>query len=259
MSNEKTKAMRLADCPPGLFFWNGTLGFKSDYGMMERSIPEGKTWTVGKRPDAYCADTGEIFWGGTQTHEERSEVLVYPVDAAALSPEAPAREGATHPDAQPFERFPELALHIERMAMTGLVGSGISWDAFLRELNAALSPRHEAPAEDEARRKLIQCIEQWDGETEYDADDLASLADGILHAFNGPPVVSRAAPVELSSNPCQLEAPAEGAEEWRCGKCGVAADERHDCCEVYEEQLRARSSAPEAREGEAVTIEGGRP
>lgn len=92
MSNEKTKAMRLADCPPGLFFWNGTLGFKSDYGMMERSIPEGKTWTVGKRPDAYCADTGEIFWGGTQTHEERSEVLVYPVDAAALSPEAPARE-----------------------------------------------------------------------------------------------------------------------------------------------------------------------
>ncbi len=66
--------------------------------------------------------------------------------AAALSPEAPAREGVMHPDAQPFERFPELALHIERMAMTGLVGSGISWDAFLRELNAALTPRHEAPA-----------------------------------------------------------------------------------------------------------------
>ena len=65
--------------------------------------------------------------------------------ALATREEAPAEAGDTlHPDAQPFEQYPELALHIERMAMSGVVGSMISWDAFLRELNAAL--RAQPPA-----------------------------------------------------------------------------------------------------------------
>lgn len=59
--------------------------------------------------------------------------------------EAPAEAGDTlHPDAQPFEQYPELALHIERMAISGVVGSMISWDAFLRELNAALRAQPQA-------------------------------------------------------------------------------------------------------------------
>lgn len=124
-----------------------------------------------------------------------------------------------------------------------------------------VAAKHEAPGEDEARRKLIQCIEQWDGETEYDADDLASLADGILHAFNGPPVVSPAAADELSSNPCQLEAPAEGAGEREALAAimhrNMIPDEDggfsfHDlkAADQIMDYLRARSSAPEAREGE---------
>lgn len=61
----------------------------------------------------------------------------------------------------------------------------------------ALTARHEAPfSEDEARRKLIECIDQWDSEMEYDAEDRVCLADDILHAFNGPPVVSHEAPAE---------------------------------------------------------------
>jgi Lar family restriction alleviation protein len=40
---------------------------------------------------------------------------------------------------QPFEAFPALAQHIERMAVGGSVGSLIEWDAFLRELNAAIA------------------------------------------------------------------------------------------------------------------------
>lgn len=76
-------------------------------------------------------------------------------------------------------------------------------DVRVRRINAwrdqvrALTAREEAIAhEDEARRKLIECIDQWDSEMEYDVEDRASLADDILHAFNGPPVVSHEAPAE---------------------------------------------------------------
>lgn len=65
----------------------------------------------------------------------------------------------------------------------------------LKSAIAALSTtpaRAEALSEDDARRRLIQRIEQWDSETEYDAEDIASLADDILHEFNGAPVVARA-------------------------------------------------------------------
>lgn len=175
-------------------------------------------------------------------------------DNAALSPEAPAREGATHPDAQPFERFPELALHIERMAMTGLVGSMISWDAFLRELNAALTPRHEAPADDGPVFHM----------------NLLSHEDNEAWLESARRVAAK------------HEAPAEGAGEREllpCPFCGGDAEIVHIedgeneggscvCCTVCQASgnleferkenfisnwnRRARSSAPEAREGEAV-------
>lgn len=48
---------------------------------------------------------------------------------------------------QPFEAHPALAAHIERMAVGRSVGSLIEWDAFLRDLNAALATREEAPAD----------------------------------------------------------------------------------------------------------------
>lgn len=75
----------LAECPPGLFFYNGTIGFKSEYGAMESAGDGGKAWRVGNRPDAYCADSGEFFWGGTSTHEDRAKVLVMPIDARTVA------------------------------------------------------------------------------------------------------------------------------------------------------------------------------
>lgn len=150
----------------------------------------------------------------------------FPRWEAALSPEAPARDGvewfgvtgaADETEALavalfdarcPGIRMTDEDLHYYRAAAQRAM------QAVADELDTpALTPRHEAPAEGDARRKLIQCIKQWDGEAEYDTDDLSSLADSILHAFNGPPVVRPAAAAELSSNPCQLEAPAEGAGE----------------------------------------------
>lgn len=76
----------LAECPPGLFLWRGTLGFKSEYGAMEPIGSNFKTWKVGSRADAYCADSGEYFWGGTSNHADRDKVLVVPVDAASAHP-----------------------------------------------------------------------------------------------------------------------------------------------------------------------------
>ncbi|KAK0351726.1 hypothetical protein LTR94_023822 [Friedmanniomyces endolithicus] len=57
----------------------------------------------------------------------------------------------------------------------------------------ALATQPTVPdGEDDARSRLIQRIEQWDGETEYDAEDIAALADDILHEFNGPPITTPA-------------------------------------------------------------------
>ena len=64
---------------------------------------------------------------------------------------------------------------------------------------ASMPAPEKTPSFDDARRKLIHCIEQWDGETEYDAEDIAALADDILDAFGGPPA--------------REEAPGEGAGE----------------------------------------------
>ncbi len=59
----------LAECPPGLFLFNGYLGFKSEY------------HTKAGQPDAYCVESGEYFWGGAKGIEARAALLVTPVDA----------------------------------------------------------------------------------------------------------------------------------------------------------------------------------
>lgn len=84
-SGSEREAVTLAECPPGLFLWNGTLGFKSEYGAMEPA-DLGKTWTVGNRVDAYCADSGEYFWGGTSNHDDRAKVMVTPIEAYSIAP-----------------------------------------------------------------------------------------------------------------------------------------------------------------------------
>ena len=76
----------LAECPPGLFLWNGTVGFKSEYGAMEPDdSTNGKFWKIGNRADAYCADSGEYFWGGAASHEDRAKVLVYTICAETVA------------------------------------------------------------------------------------------------------------------------------------------------------------------------------
>jgi hypothetical protein len=85
------KFVTLADCPPGLFRFKGSLGFKSEYGAMELVTPPSTPgpemrWTVGNRADAYCLDTGEYFWGGAQGAAERDGLLVEPITLADTLP-----------------------------------------------------------------------------------------------------------------------------------------------------------------------------
>ena len=90
---------------------------------------------------------------------------------------------------------------------------------------SATPARAEALSEDDARRRLIQRIEQWDGETEYDAEDIASLADDILHEFNGAPEIARAE-AQDEDTPCT-----------DCGDTGVTHQTERRCsCQEAEAQ-----------------------
>lgn len=114
----------------------------------------GVQWTICEDCDRKWADDQ----GGFKPHVDAPPVAAARLYLAALAtrsdgkPEGGAVKGPgdytmalTEPQA--FERFPALASHIERMAVGRSVGSLIEWDAFLRELNAALATREEAPAE----------------------------------------------------------------------------------------------------------------
>jgi hypothetical protein len=62
------RAVRLADCPTGLFMFGDTLGFKSEYGNNEGRI------------DAFIVSSGEFFWGpNPQTIAAQRERMVRPV------------------------------------------------------------------------------------------------------------------------------------------------------------------------------------
>lgn len=61
-------ACRLDECPPGLFLYGDCLGFKSEY--------RGESGT----PDAYVVASGEFFWGGAKTREDRDGLPVIPVE-----------------------------------------------------------------------------------------------------------------------------------------------------------------------------------
>ena len=50
----------LEECPPGFFMFQDSLCFKSEYG------------------DEQFCESGEMFWGGTKTKEERAKLIVQP-------------------------------------------------------------------------------------------------------------------------------------------------------------------------------------
>lgn len=65
-------SVKLSDCPPGLFIFEGTLCFKSEYHSTNEHTGFSKT-------DAYVVDGGEYFWGGASHEKNREDLMVTPV------------------------------------------------------------------------------------------------------------------------------------------------------------------------------------
>lgn len=66
---------RLIDAPVGLLKYNGSLILKTEYSRIVRLSEDHKVTT----PDCYVAESGEYFWGGAKTVEERNNLEVTPV------------------------------------------------------------------------------------------------------------------------------------------------------------------------------------
>jgi hypothetical protein len=77
---EKGEPCKLADCPPGLFVFEQSFGFKHEYGETDEDL------------GVFCADSGEYFWGGTSTREELRQLMVVPLRLIPPEPETWRRQ-----------------------------------------------------------------------------------------------------------------------------------------------------------------------
>lgn len=72
----------LNNCPPGLFWFGETLGFKSEY---TSTLENPRRYQC----DAYVVESGEYFHGGARSTEERGRLMVRPIEADILYRPAP--------------------------------------------------------------------------------------------------------------------------------------------------------------------------
>ena len=72
------RTIKLIDAPVGLFEVDGVLVLKTEYST--RHV-DGTT-----TPDCYIVESGEHFWGGVDSVEERNNLMVTPVEMPTLTP-----------------------------------------------------------------------------------------------------------------------------------------------------------------------------
>lgn len=72
----KAEEVTLAECPVGLFMFKGLLCMKTEYETVNRV-------SSCSQSDAYIVSSGEYFWGGAQSAEERQDLMVQPIDLEA--------------------------------------------------------------------------------------------------------------------------------------------------------------------------------
>lgn len=113
------RAIKLIDAPIGLFEVDGILVLKTEYSTRH----EDGTIT----PDCYIIESGEYFWGGVDSVEERNNLEVAPVDMPTLTPpnewvealEAINNAAVAYIEGGPYENdLPgmELAVEIDRLS-----------------------------------------------------------------------------------------------------------------------------------------------
>lgn len=72
------RAIKLINAPVGLFDIDGVLVLKTEYSTQHE---DGAI-----TPDCYIVDSGEYFWGGVDSVEERNNLMVTPIDMPTLIP-----------------------------------------------------------------------------------------------------------------------------------------------------------------------------
>ena len=113
------RAIKLIDAPTGLLEVDGILVLKTEYSTRH----EDGTIT----PDCYIIESGEYFWGGVDSVEERNNLEVAPVDMPTLTPpnewvkvmEAINNAAVAYIEGRPYDNdLPgmEFALKIDRLS-----------------------------------------------------------------------------------------------------------------------------------------------
>lgn len=72
------RAIKLINAPVGLFDIDGVLVLKTEYSTQHE---DGAI-----TPDCYIVGSGEYFWGGVDSVEERNNLMVTPIDMPTLTP-----------------------------------------------------------------------------------------------------------------------------------------------------------------------------
>lgn len=72
------RAIKLINAPVGLFDIDGVLVLKTEYSTQHE---DGAI-----TPDCYIVDSGEYFWGGVDSVEERNNLMVTPIDMPTIAP-----------------------------------------------------------------------------------------------------------------------------------------------------------------------------
>lgn len=98
----------LADCPPGFFFFEGHVHFKSEYHTANK---EGKPLV-----DAYCGESGESFWGGAPNCYDRENLIVQP---AVVLPRMPWGHRSKNMSTVRYLYLPRCRLWIDILFRTG--------------------------------------------------------------------------------------------------------------------------------------------
>lgn len=76
---EALEVCTLDECPPGLFMFNGIMGFKSEY---TTTLDNPRRYQC----DAYVVESGEYFHGGAKNTQERAALVVTPLRTGQLIP-----------------------------------------------------------------------------------------------------------------------------------------------------------------------------
>lgn len=100
----------LADCPIGLFEYQGELCLKTEYGTNDGRI------------DAYIVSSGEFFWGGGGIAGQR-KVMVTPVQVRIPDPPAPEPTKAEKIEARRVHAIKWLLADVDALTVRDVVRS----------------------------------------------------------------------------------------------------------------------------------------